>query len=81
MTSRCDLSGQDASVFQSEDCVCVLCCVVLCCVVLCCVVLCCGSRHGEKGEVQQNSIALLVVNDLYNKCIFFFLFFFQATER
>lgn len=43
-------------------------------------VLCCGSRHGKKGEVQQNSIALLVVNDLYNKCIFFF-FFFQATER
>lgn len=26
----------------------------------------------EKGKVQQNSIAMQVVNDLYNKCIPFF---------
>lgn len=38
------------------------------CVLGCCVV----GVEKKKGKVQRNSIAMQVVNDLYNKCIPFF---------
>lgn len=34
--------------------------------------VCVVGVEKEKGKVQRNSIAMLVVNDLYNKCIPFF---------